>query len=169
MFSHVSGKPLKNLTFVTIVPYLWMIGVAMLAHGLMAGGLMGEPRRTNLGLTYTNPESPLFNSNWVPSTTMTMLGGLIMGTAALLFFFCFFRMMFSKSVNEPVISLIESEELHVEKPIPLLLNMRPWIILAIALIASTYYPSLKNVFKYGKPVENRFDMENPVNLNKDAK
>lgn len=166
MFNHVSGKPLRHGTTVTIIPYLWTIGVAMLAHGLMAGGLMGEPRRTNMGLTYTNPESHLFNSAWVPSSTMTMLGGIIMGTAALLYFVAFFRMAFSKPITTPILKMIESEELHIEKPIPLLLNMRPWIILAIILVASTYYPSFKEVFKYSKPVDNRYDMENPVNLNR---
>ncbi|MBD1422297.1 cbb3-type cytochrome c oxidase subunit I [Sphingobacterium chuzhouense] len=166
MFNHVSGKPLKHRATATIIPYLWTIGVAMLAHGLMAGGLMGEPRRTNMGLTYTNPESHLFNSAWVPSSTMTMLGGIIMGTAALLYFVIFFRMAFSRPTTTPKIEMIESEELHIEKPIPLLLNMRPWIILAIILVASTYYPSFKEVFKYSKPVDNRFDMENPANLNR---
>lgn len=166
MFNHVSGKPLKHQATVTIIPYLWTIGVAFLAHGLMAGGLMGEPRRTNLGLTYTNPESHLFNSAWVPSSTMTMLGGIIMGTAAILYFVIFFRMAFSSPATTPKIEMIESDELHIEKPIPLLLNMRPWIILAILLVASTYYPSFKEVFKYSKPVDNKYDMENPVNLNK---
>ncbi len=164
MFSKVSGKPIKGTNTITIIPYLWTVGVALLAHGLMAGGLMGEPRRTNLGITYTNPDSPLFNSNWVPSTTMTMVGGIIMGTAALLYFICFFRMAFSKKVNEPEIFLTQSEELHKEKPIPLLLNMRPWVILSVILVISTYYPSFKNVFKYSKPVENRYHMENPSNL-----
>lgn len=165
MLSYVSGKPLKDLNTVTIIPYLWTIGVALLAHGLMAGGLMGEPRRTNMGMTYTNPDSPLYNSNWVPSSTLTMLGGIIMGTAAVLYFVCFIRLLLSKPKEDGQIFLIESEELHIEKPIPLLLTMKPWVILAILLVASTYYPSLKNVFKYSKPVENRYEMENPSNLN----
>ena len=93
-----------------------------------------------------------------------------MGTAALLYFICFFKMVFSKAVEEPTITLPESEELHVEKDIPLLLNMRPWIILSFILIASTYIPSFKNVFKYGKAVENKYQMDNPSNLiNNDKK
>ncbi len=73
-------------------------------------------------------------------------------------------MVFSKTVSEPTVTLPESEELHVEKDIPLLLNMKPWIILAVILIASTYIPSFKNAFKYGKPVENKYHMDNPANL-----
>ena len=169
MFNHVSGKPLKLKNTVTIIPYLWTIGVAFLSHGLMAGGLMGEPRRTNLGLTYTNPQSSMFNSHWVPSTTFTMIGGIIMGTAALLYFVCFFKMVFSKAKENPRIELPESEELHVEKDIPFLLTMKPWVIMAVVLIATTYIPSIKNVFKYGKPVRNQYQMENPVNNISDEK
>ncbi len=169
MFTKVSGKPIKGLSTITTIPYMWTIGVALLAHGLMAGGLMGEPRRTNLGLTYTNPDSVLYNSNWVPSTTTTMIGGIIMGVAALLYFICFFRMAFAKRKEEPTIHLTQSEELHDEKPVPLLLNMKPWVILSVLLVISTYYPSFKNVFKYSKPVENRYDMENPSNLNNHEK
>lgn len=169
MFSHISGKPLRYRRTVTIIPYLWMIGVAMLSHGLMAGGLMGEPRRTNLGLTYTNPESQLFNSRWVPSTTMTMVGGIIMGTAAALYFICFFKMALSKARATPTIELPEAEELHVEKPLPFVLNMRPWIVISVILIATTYIPSLSNVYKYGRPVRNRFNIDNPINTVQDEK
>ncbi|MFC3355937.1 cbb3-type cytochrome c oxidase subunit I [Sphingobacterium zeae] len=164
MYQHLSGKPMTSKFTVTIIPYLWTVGVSLLSHGLMAGGLMGEPRRTNMGLTYTNPESPLYNSHWVPSSTVTMVGGLIMGTAALLYFISFFKMLCNKAVELPTISMPESEELHNEREIPLLLNMKPWIILAVILIGSTYIPSFKNVFKYGKPVESKYHMDNPSNL-----
>jgi len=79
-------------------------------------------------------------------------------------------MVFSKADEESNITLPESEELHVEKDIPLLLDMKPWIILSIILVASTYIPSFKNVFKYGKSVENKYQMDNPSNLiNNDKK
>lgn len=165
MFHHVSGKPIRNRATITIIPYLWTVGVALLAHGLMAGGLMGEPRRTNMGLTYTNPDSPLFHSAWVPTSTMTMIGGMIMGTAAVLYFIIFFKMVFARPQRDGQIVMIESEELHVEKSIPLLLTMKPWIILAVLLVISTYLPSFKQVFKYSKPVNNKFHMDNPANLN----
>jgi len=163
MYSTVSGKPVKFLTMVTLVPYVWMIGVALLSHGLMAGGLMGEPRRTNMGMSYTNPESNLFNSNWIPTATVTMFGGIVMGVAALIYFVSFFATALGKRTRQPVISLPESEELHEEKPIPLLHNMKPWIIASIILVMLTYIPSLMNVFKYSTPVSNKFNAESPVN------
>lgn len=163
MYSKVAGKPIKMLAVVTIVPYIWMLGVALLSHGLMAGGLMGEPRRTNLGLTYTDPSSDLFNSHWIPTTTVTMIGGILMGTAALLYFIAFFSTALSKQTEASEIVLPEAEELHEEKRIGILHNMKPWIAVSVLLTLITYVPSLQNVFKYSKPVENKFEIQSPVN------
>jgi cytochrome c oxidase subunit 1 len=166
IYTNVSGKVLKFKSFAVIVPYLWMCGVALLSHGLMAGGLMGEPRRTNLGLSYTNPDSPLFNRHWVSTTTLTMVGGMTMGVAALIYFIVFFSTALSKATLTPQIILPESEELHEEKPIPLLLNMKPWLIVMIVLTLFTYVPALISVFKYSKPVKNQFQTESPSNMEK---
>lgn len=163
MYSKVSGKRIKIINTVTIVPYLWMIGTSLLSHGLMAGGLMGEPRRTNLGMSYTNPANEMFHEYWVPATTITMIGGIIMGLAALLYFIAFFSTAFSKSTEIPSVELPEAEELHEEKPIALLHNMKPWIIASVVLTLITYIPSLKNVYKYSVPVQNKYEAESPVN------
>jgi cytochrome c oxidase subunit 1 len=164
IYSTVAGKPIKYKILATIVPYIWMFGVALLSHGLMAGGLMGEPRRTNLGITYTNPSSELYNKNWVTTTTITMIGGIFMGVASLLFFISFFSTALRKKITEDIIVLPETEELHKEKPVPLLLNMKPWIITSVVLTLITYIPALQNVFKYGKPVKNKFEISSPVNI-----
>lgn len=168
MYTKVAGKSLKLRTIVTIVPYIWMVGTALLSHGLMAGGLMGEPRRTNLGMTYTNPNHELFHQFWVPSTTTTMIGGIIMGVAALLYFTAFFTTIFSKQKYQPVVVLPEAEELHEEKYIPILHNLKPWIIVSVILILMTYGPSLKNIYKYSQSVEHKFEAVSPVNLSKQS-
>lgn len=168
MYTKVAGKSLKLRTIVTIVPYIWMVGTALLSHGLMAGGLMGEPRRTNLGMTYTNPNHELFHQFWVPSTTTTMIGGIIMGVAALLYFTAFFTTIFSKQKYQPVVVLPEAEELHQEKYIPILHNLKPWIIVSVILILMTYGPSLKNIYKYSQSVEHKFEAVSPVNLSKQS-
>lgn len=168
MYTKVAGKSLKLRTIVTIVPYIWMVGTALLSHGLMAGGLMGEPRRTNLGMTYTNPNHELFHQFWVPSTTTTMIGGIIMGVAALLYFTAFFTTIFSKQKYQPVVVLHEAEELHEEKYIPILHNLKPWIIVSVILILITFGPSLKNIYKYSQSVEHKFEAVSPVNLSKQS-
>jgi cytochrome c oxidase subunit 1 len=132
----------------------------------MSGGLMGEPRRTNLGLSYTNPSSPLFNQHFVVTTTTTLVGGIIMGIAALMYFAVFFATAAGKRVNEPQLILPESEELHEEKDVPLLLNMKPWVILSIILILTTYIPGLISVLKYSEPVKSKYESASPQNLSK---
>jgi cytochrome c oxidase subunit 1 len=164
MYHHVSGKAIKYKRLLTMVPYVWMIGVALLSHGLMAGGLMGEPRRTNMGLTYTNPSSPLYNHHWVPTSTLTLFGGLIMGAASILYFISYFGTVFGKRVLMPNIELPVAEPLHQEKPVPMLLTMKPWIMLCIALTLLTYIPSLLNVYKYSQSVKSRYETTTPVNL-----
>ena len=79
-----------------IIPYLWTIGVLIFSTGLMWGGLLGEPRRTNLGMTYLNPKSELFRPDWVPTTTLALLGGIIMFVAGMLFIVVFFGTMLRK-------------------------------------------------------------------------
>src|SRR6185503_7532559 len=46
------------------VPWLWLIGVSIFSTGLSVAGVLGEPRRTNLGLTYANPESIRYVAQW---------------------------------------------------------------------------------------------------------
>jgi cytochrome c oxidase subunit 1 len=163
IYSQVSGRAIKFKSLLTIVPYLWMCGVAFLSHGLMTGGLMGEPRRTNLGMSYTDPSHPIFNQNWVPTTTMAMLGGITMGVAAIFYFICFFSTTMTKRTEEPIIKLPEAQYLSNEKPIALLLNMKPWLVVSILLILSSYIPALFSVFEYSQPVKNKFDPGSPEN------
>ena len=65
LISNLTGKEVNMKNFAVIVPHLWMLGVLIFSTGLMWGGLTGEPRRTNLGLRYLNPESPLYEPQWV--------------------------------------------------------------------------------------------------------
>lgn len=166
IYSTVAGKPIKLKGLATIVPYLWLGGVALFSHGLMAGGLMGEPRRTNLGMSYTDPSSDLFNKHFVPTTSLTLFGGIIMGVAALLYFISFFATALGRQTNTPEVTLPVAEELHDEKPVPIFLNMRPWVIATIVLTLITYIPAFIDVYKYSVPVKNKFKTDNPTNENK---
>ena len=164
IYPKLSGKEVKFKYFATIVPYMWTVGIFFFSHGLMAGGLMGEPRRTNLGLSYTNPDSPLYNTHWVPTTTYTLFGGIIMTAAALVFFISFFGTVFSKKVHEPKLELPEAEVLHKEKPIPFLMNLKPWLGIMLVLVLFAYVPALRDVYKYSAPVDGQYHTENPMKL-----
>ncbi|ANI88590.1 hypothetical protein A9P82_04370 [Arachidicoccus ginsenosidimutans] len=162
LYAKLSGKNIRFKSFATVVPYIWMIGLVFFSHGLMAGGLMGEPRRTNLGMSYTNPSSPLFNQHWVPTTTSTLVGGIIMTVAAVLYFISFFGTVFGKPVREQSLELPVAEDLHEEKPVPIFMNMKPWLVIMFVLILFAYIPALTSVFKYSSSVKAKYDVESPM-------
>lgn len=151
LISTLRGRSVFLPTLNVIIPYLWLIGVLIFSSGLMWGGLMGEPRRTNLGLIYLNPQSSLYHSQWVPSTLLALAGGILMFITALLYFIVFFGTFFRKKVQEPQLTFVESECYRDEKMVPLLNGFRPWIILMVIVIILAYLPALLDVLRYSGP------------------
>src|SRR5437868_1286333 len=105
LYSKLSGKKVYLPKVNVIIPYLWTIGILIFSTGLSWGGLIGEPRRTNLGLTYLNPKSELFTPEWVPTTLMALAGGIIMFIAVALFFVVFFGTILRNSSEEEQVML----------------------------------------------------------------
>src|SRR4051812_14650469 len=114
LFSKLSGKKIFLPRINVIIPYLWTIGILIFSTGLSWGGLIGEPRRTNLGMTYLNPKSELFTPEWVPTTLLALAGGIIMFVAGVLFFIVFFGTILRKKSEEGQLILPVSEALHDE-------------------------------------------------------
>lgn len=145
LYATISGKKIFMPRVNVIIPYLWMIGVLIFSAGLSWGGLRGEPRRTNLGLTYLNPKSSQFTPEWVPTTTLALAGGVIMFLAGVLFFIVFFGTILRKKAKEEgVLELPVSEAYHDEKRIPLFDTFKPWLIVMAVLIVTAYAPALYN-------------------------
>jgi cytochrome c oxidase subunit 1 len=162
LYSKTSGKPIFLPKVNVIIPYLWLIGVLIFSFGLSWGGLIGEPRRTNLGLTYLNPKSELFTPEWVPTTLLALMGGIIMFIAGVLFFVVFFGTMFSKKKEEAVLELPVSEAYHDEKRIPLFDRFKPWLVTMAVILVIAYTPALINAVKNSGPGSPQFDPANPV-------
>ncbi|MBV8253143.1 MAG: cbb3-type cytochrome c oxidase subunit I [Chitinophaga sp.] len=144
MVSQLTGKKIFLPTINTIVPYLWTVGVLIFSVGLMWGGLMGEPRRTNMGLTYLNPASEQFHPYWVISSMLGLAGGGIMFVAGLLYFIVFFGTFFSKRTAAPVIDFPVSETLHEEKRIPIFDTFKPWLAMMGIILFLTYLPAISD-------------------------
>ncbi|MDH3245969.1 MAG: cbb3-type cytochrome c oxidase subunit I, partial [Saprospiraceae bacterium] len=100
MLEKITGRRVRLRNFAVMVPHLWMIGILIFSTGLMWGGLNGEPRRTNMGISYLDPESPLFRPDWVFTTGLAVLGGIIMFASAGLYFITLFHTLFSKKTEE---------------------------------------------------------------------
>jgi len=162
LYSNMSGKKIFMLNVATIIPYLWMIGMLVFSFGMSWGGLRGEPRRTNLGTTYLNPESPLYRSDWVPTTMLALFGGIIMFIAGMLFLVVFFGTILRKKSVEGKLEIPVSEAYHDEKRIPIFDRFKPWIVTMIIVLLLAYVPALLNVNKNSGPKAPPYNIDNPV-------
>jgi cytochrome c oxidase subunit 1 len=162
MYAKMSGKKIFLPKINTIIPYMWMIGMLIFSFGMSWGGLRGEPRRTNLGLTYLNPDNIQYRSDWVPTTTIALLGGIIMFLAGMFFIIVFFGTMLGKKKEEGELELPVSEAYHDEKRIPLFDKFKPWLVTMIVIILFAYIPALLNVNKNSGPKSPRYNINNPV-------
>jgi cytochrome c oxidase subunit 1 len=162
IYSTMSGKKVFMRKAATIVPYIWVFGMLIFSFGMSWGGLRGEPRRTNLGTTYLNPESTLFRADWVPTTTLALLGGIIMFIAAMLFIVIFFGTILRKKTTEGVLDIPVSEAYHDEKRVPLFDRFKPWLVAMVVVILLAYVPALLNVNKNSGPKAPPFDGKSPM-------
>ena len=162
LYSKISGKRVFLPKINVIIPYLWLIGVLIFSTGLSWGGLIGEPRRTNLGMTYLNPSHELYTPEWVPTTMLALLGGIIMFIAGVLFFVVFFGTMLGKRKEEPILELPVSEAYHDEKRIPLFDRFKPWLVTMAVILVIAYTPALINAVKNPGAGSPPYLHDNPV-------
>ena len=162
LYSKMSGKKIFMPAVNVIIPYLWTIGILIFSTGLMWGGLIGEPRRTNLGITYLNKASEHFRPDWVPTTALALFGGIIMFIAGMLFLVIFFGTMFRKKSEEAVLDLPVSEAYHDEKRIPLFDKFKPWLVIMAIILVIAYVPAFLNVNKNTGPKAPAFAPDNPM-------
>ena len=162
LYSNIAGKKIFLPRVNVIIPYLWTIGILIFSTGLSWGGLIGEPRRTNLGMTYLNPKNELFRPEWVPTTLLGLAGGIIMFIAGVLFFIVFFGTVLKKKSTEGELNLPVSEALHDENRIPLFDQFKPWLVTMGVILVLAYTPALLNVMKNTGPGAPAFTPDNPV-------
>jgi len=164
MLERITGRPIRLKRITVIIPHLWMFGVLIFSLGLMAGGLRGEPRRTNMGLSYLNPESPLFRPDWVLTTGMAVMGGLIMFAAAGLFFVVLIDILTAKKTEESHLEFPPYEVLHDEPRVGILDSFTPWIVVMLFVIAMAYIPVFRDIDNLTGPGAKPYNPENPVPL-----
>jgi cytochrome c oxidase subunit 1 len=126
------------------VPYLWLVGVALFSTAMSITGIDGEPRRTNLGLSYTNPESYLFEEYWWTLGRVTAVGGTVMVLSMLGYFVVFFSTLLSARSEEPALEFPVAEPYHDEQ-VGFVRNFRPWVLVAVALVVIAYVPVVYDV------------------------
>ncbi|MGB1247564.1 MAG: cbb3-type cytochrome c oxidase subunit I [Chitinophagales bacterium] len=165
MYSKIAGKKVQLPTWNLLVPYFWMLGLTFFSTGLKVGGLfLGEPRRTNMGMSYLDASGGMFEPMWLLTTLTTVLGGIIMTLAACMFFASFFKTIFSKKVNEGGIEFPVAEAYHDEPETGMTKSLWPWAIAAMIIIAATYYKPIMSTLD--NTIENAptYEPNNPMPL-----
>ncbi len=163
LITKLTGKEIKGRGWNVWVPYIWMVGIMIFSTGLFIGGVGGEPRRTNMGLSYTDPQSPLYHVDWTTAKILGSLGGTIMTIAALIYFVVFFATLFGKPVKQGALELIVSEPYHDEQ-IPAVQSLTPWLAGALLLIVVAYAPPLTQTLRSNFPGAPPYSPDSPVPL-----
>lgn len=141
------GKPVKMKGWTLSVPYIYTIGVFIFSWGMMRGGLIGMPRRTNTGASYANPESMLYQPDWMPFIDISVIGGSIMFLAIVIYIVAFFATVFARSeATLEAVTFPVTTPLH-DEPANWLRNFKPYIYIAIVLIVLSYTPVILDVLE----------------------
>jgi cytochrome c oxidase subunit I len=155
LIAGILKKPVVSRGIAVAVPYVWTLGTFTFSTGLFLGGLRGEPRRTNMGLTYLNPASPSYRPDWWITTHIGVIGGIIMGLAVLLYFIVLIRTLAASrdaALEREPFSIPVSEAYHDEN-ISGVRNFTPWVAAAVLLAVLAYYPPVSDLIKnHYKPV-----------------
>lgn len=162
IYSKTAGKRIFMPKVAVIIPYLWSVGILIFSTGLSWGGLIGEPRRTNMGMTYLNPKHELFTPEWVPTTMLGLMGGIIMFIAGMLFLVVFFGTMIRKKKEEGALEFPVSEPLHDERRIPLFDTFKPWLVTMAVILVIAYVPAFLDATKNPGPGAPQFLPESPT-------
>jgi cytochrome c oxidase subunit 1 len=157
----LTGKPLRLPRLNVCVPYLWMVGVFVFSTGLSVAGVLGSPRRSNLGPTYANPDSPLYRPDWETWSLLGAVGGVIMFVAMLAFFVVFFASLLSRKVREPSLEL-PTAEAHHDGELSALRNFTPWVVAAVLLLVVAYAPPIYQVLQNQGQGAPAYDPDSPV-------
>jgi cytochrome c oxidase subunit I len=160
------NKEIRMKGWAMISPYVYTIGLFIMSYGLKIGGLKGMPRRTNTGLSYANPDSVLYQPDWVAYIDLSVIGGVIMFIGIVMYLVSFFGTVFAKSestIDGAEITFPISQPLHDEKA-TWLRNFKPFIIIAIILIILSYAPVIYDVLQATYGGSPPYSPDSPVPL-----
>ncbi|MGZ3771750.1 MAG: cbb3-type cytochrome c oxidase subunit I [Bdellovibrio sp.] len=157
------NKKLSSPKLALLVPYTWLLGLFFMSSGMFVGGLRGEPRRTNLGLSYLNPASADFRPDWIEPRLFALVGGIIMTLAIIFYFYVLFTSMLSKEKTTQNLEIPLATALHDEN-IPIVNTWKPWIAAAIILSVIAYTPPIYEILKEKNPGGNSFSPDSPIPL-----
>jgi cytochrome c oxidase subunit 1 len=163
LVAELTGKKVRLPTWNVWVPYIWTLGIMIFSTGLFIGGAAGEPRRTNMGMSYAEPQSHLYHADWGYAKMLGSIGGTIMAIAALMFFVVFFATLFGKRIKQGALDLIVSEPYYDER-VPVVQTFTPWLVGAVLLLAIAYAAPITQTIRSNFPGAPPYSPDNPAPL-----
>src|SRR6266498_1592173 len=160
LLAKLTGKEIRLPMWNVWVPYIWTLGIMIFSTGLFIGGAGGEPRRTNMGMSYTDPQSHLYHADWGYAKMLGSVGGTIMTIAALMFFIVFFATLFGKRREQGALELIVSEPYYDER-VPAVQTFTPWLAGAALLLVIAYAPPITQTIRSNFPGAPPYSQDNP--------
>lgn len=160
----ITGKKLQSPKLAMFVPYLWMIGVLTMSTGQFIGSFKGEPRRTNMGMIYLDPQAPNFRPDWVAPTFMAAIGGIVMTLAVVLYFYVLVQSLISESSAKNAEFQLPLGEAYHNEDIAIVKTLTPWILGAVLLAFLAYAPPIYQILQQNNPGGLKFAPDNPVPL-----
>jgi cytochrome c oxidase subunit 1 len=148
MVSKLMGKDIRFKGLAVIAPWLWWQGMLIFEYAMSVAGLHGFPRRTNAGISYLNPDSPIYRPEWVGYAELSAFAGFIIVLGFVFWAVSFFGTIFSPKVRESTIEFPTAPALHDEKA-PALNRLTPWFAVSVLLFVLSYVPAIYDVTKRG--------------------
>ena len=145
LVTQLTGKPLRLPRLNLVVPYLWTGGLFIFSFGLSVAGLLGEPRRTNLGLTYSNPDSPLFHPAWAAVVPAGCARRHAHGGGDAVFLHRVLRHALRQQGARAASCSCPRRRRITTKTWAWCATSRPWVVAAVVLLVVAYLPPLYEV------------------------
>ncbi|WP_340690214.1 cbb3-type cytochrome c oxidase subunit I [Hydrogenobacter thermophilus] len=166
LVSKLMGKEIRFKGLAVLAPWLWWQGMLIFEYAMSVAGLHGFPRRTNTGISYLNPDSPLYRPEWVGYAELSAFAAFIIVLGFIFWAISFFGTLLSPSVREGSLEFPTAEALHDEKA-PALNRLTPWFAISVALFVLSYIPALYDVTKRGVFFDSPgYTDKNPVPITK---
>lgn len=163
----LSNKPIVNLKMALSVPYVWTTGLFLMSSGMFVSGLRGEPRRTNLGMNYLNPDSLEFRPEWVTPRLFAVAGGTIMTISVIIYFYVLLRSVFAEAKNQnQTFEIPLAAPLHNEN-VAAVNVWKPWIFGAVLLSLLAYGPPIYEILRDNNPGGRAFKADSPLPVNRE--
>jgi len=137
---YLSGRRLFSRALGKWQPWLWFFGMLIMSRGMSWMGILGAPRRTQLGA------APYFLPEWELPASLTAIGGVMLTISGILFFINLFgTLLASPKSSEEQVPLAEPVEENGHMP-SWLDRFTPWVTATVVIVLITYGPTLVRLF-----------------------